>query len=231
MTAKILVCDDDRDIAAAIEIYLTAEGYEVRTANNGLEALDIVRKEPIDLVIMDIMMPKMNGIEAARRIREDYTIPLIMLSAKSEDNDIILGLNIGADDYVTKPYNPLELIARVKSQLRRAAMGSSRATSSSVLENGGLSVDDTLKQVLVDGEEKSLTPAEYKILKFLMENKGRVYSSAELYERVWGEDALGADNIVAVHIRHIREKIEIDPKKPKYLKVVWGHGYKMERIV
>ncbi|MCI8553831.1 MAG: response regulator transcription factor [Clostridiales bacterium] len=233
MAQTILVCDDDREIAEAVDIYLTAEGYRVLQAHDGLQALEILQQEEeIRLILMDIMMPRMDGVRATMKIRESRNIPIIMLSAKSEDNDKILGLNIGADDYVTKPFNPMELVARVKSQLRRyTRLGSvPETTESAVMVNGGLELNDGAKRVTVDGEEVSLTPVEYKIVRFLMENRGMVFSSAQIYESVWNEFACGADNIVAVHIRHIREKIEINPKEPRYIKVIWGHGYKMEKL-
>ncbi|MCI9415376.1 MAG: response regulator transcription factor [Clostridiales bacterium] len=233
MSQTILVCDDDKEIAAAVDIYLTAEGFRVLQAHDGLQALEVLqREEDIQLILMDIMMPRMDGVRATMKIRESRNIPIIMLSAKSEDNDKILGLNIGADDYITKPFNPMELVARVKSQLRRyTRLGSvPEAPEASVMVNGGLELDDGAKQVTVDGEEVSLTPVEYKIVKFLMENRGMVFSSAQIYENVWNELSYGADNIVAVHVRHIREKIEINPKEPRYIKVIWGHGYKMEKL-
>lgn len=233
MAQKVLVCDDDREIAAAVDIYLTAEGYEVLQAYDGFQALELLEKHPdVQLILMDIMMPRLDGVHATMKIRESRNIPIIMLSAKSEDNDKILGLNIGADDYMTKPFNPMELIARVKSQLRRYTnFGvSEEGGASSVTVNGGLEMDDGAKRVTVDGQEVALTPVEYKIVKFLMENRGLVFSSAQIYENVWNEPSYGADNIVAVHIRHIREKIEINPKEPRYIKVIWGHGYKMEKL-
>ena len=233
MAQKVLVCDDDREIAAAVDIYLTAEGYEVLQAYDGFQALELLEKHPdVQLILMDIMMPRLDGVHATMKIRESRNIPIIMLSAKSEDNDKILGLNIGADDYMTTPFNPMELIARVKSQLRRYTnFGvSEEGGASSVTVNGGLEMDDGAKRVTVDGQEVALTPVEYKIVKFLMENRGLVFSSAQIYENVWNEPSYGADNIVAVHIRHIREKIEINPKEPRYIKVIWGHGYKMEKL-
>lgn len=235
MNQTILVCDDDKEIAAAVDIYLTAEGYRVIKAHDGLQALEQLQNNPdIQLILMDIMMPRLDGMHATMKIRESRNIPIIMLSAKSEDNDKILGLNIGADDYVTKPFNPMELIARVKSQLRRytnfGTAEEAATAGASVLVNGGLELDDGAKRVLVDGAEVSLTPVEYKIVKFLMENRGLVFSSSQIYENVWNEPSYGADNIVAVHIRHIREKIEINPKEPRYIKVIWGHGYKMEKL-
>ncbi len=234
MSQTILVCDDDKEIAAAVDIYLTAEGYRVMKAYDGLQAMEQLQNNPeIQLILMDIMMPRLDGMHATMKIRESRNIPIIMLSAKSEDNDKILGLNIGADDYITKPFNPMELIARVKSQLRRYTnFGTAKENGSdaSVLVNGGLELDDGAKKVSVDGMEVSLTPVEYKIVKFLMENRGLVFSSSQIYENVWNEPSYGADNIVAVHIRHIREKIEINPKEPRYIKVIWGHGYKMEKL-
>ena len=228
---KILVCDDDREIAKAIGIYLGNEGYEVVTAYDGVEALDAVRDEDIKLIIMDIMMPRMDGFRATMKIRETRNIPIIMLSAKSEDYDKINGLNIGADDYVTKPFNPMELIARVKSCLRRyTELGSEQPESRTVFRTGGLVIDDAEKSVTVDGRDVTLTPTEYGIVKLLVENAGRVFSMDQIYESVWNEPAFNPENTVAVHIRHIREKIEIDPKNPRYIKVVWGIGYKAERI-
>jgi DNA-binding response OmpR family regulator len=227
---NILVCDDDKEILEAIRIYLENEGYIVFKAVNGLEALQIIDNHPIHLVIMDIMMPQMDGLRATIKIREDKNIPVIMLSAKSEDTDKIIGLNMGADDYITKPFNPLELIARVKSQLRRYTTLGSLESKNHVYQSGGLVIDDESKLVTVDGEEVKLTPVQYKILKLLTANAGRVYSIDEIYEKVSQETAFGAENTVAVHIRRIREKIEINPKEPKYLKVVWGIGYKVEKI-
>ncbi|WP_313800042.1 response regulator transcription factor [Cytobacillus sp.] len=227
---NILVCDDDKAIVDAIGIYLENEGFSVFKAFNGLEAIEWIDRQEIHLVIMDIMMPTMDGIKATRKIREESNIPLIMLSAKTEDYDKILGLNLGADDYITKPFNPLELIARVKSQLRRYTTLGSLETKSSVYKTGGLMIDDESKIITVDGETVQLTPVQYKILKFLTANAGRVYSIEEIYEKVWNETAFSPENTVSVHIRKIREKIEINPKEPKYLKVVWGIGYKVEKI-
>ncbi len=230
---RILVCDDDEAIVEAISIYLKTEGYQVEKAYDGMQALEILKKgEEIHLLIIDVMMPKMDGVRAVMKLRESNNLPVIILSAKSEDADKILGLRIGADDYVTKPFNPLELMARVASQLRRYTLLGTQIPQEPqehVLINGGLVLDDEKKQVTVDGKEVKLTPSEYRILKLLMENMDRVYSSGEIYERVWDEDSYGSDNIVAVHIRHIREKIEINPKEPRYLKVVWGQGYKMSK--
>ena len=229
---KILVCDDDKEIVEAIEIYLTQEGYEVLKAYDGEEAIQTLKKEHVDLLIMDVMMPRLDGIRATLKIREENSLPIIILSAKSEDADKILGLNIGADDYVTKPFNPLELVARAKSQLRRyTQLGSTvQDEKKEVYEVGGLAINDELKEVTVDGESVRLTPIEYNILLLLVKNQGKVFSIDQIYENIWNEEAIGADNTVAVHIRHIREKIEINPKEPRYLKVVWGVGYKIEKL-
>lgn len=230
--AKILVCDDDKDIVEAIDIYLTQEGYEVLKAYDGDEAIKVLKRNEVDLLIMDVMMPRLDGIRATLKIRENMSLPIIILSAKSEDADKILGLNIGADDYMTKPFNPLELVARVKSQLRRyTQLGSTaRSDNQSEFRTGGLVIRDDLKEVTVDGEKVKLTPIEYNILLLLVKNQGKVFSIDQIYENIWNEEAIGADNTVAVHIRHIREKIEINPKEPRYLKVVWGVGYKVEKI-
>ena len=238
--AKILVCDDDKDIVEAIDIYLTQEGYEVLKAYDGDEAIKVLKSNEVDrfiaiivdLLIMDVMMPRLDGIRATLKIRENMSLPIIILSAKSEDADKILGLNIGADDYITKPFNPLELVARVKSQLRRyTQLGSTaRSDNQSEFRTGGLVIRDDLKEVTVDGEKVKLTPIEYNILLLLVKNQGKVFSINQIYENIWNEEAIGADNTVAVHIRHIREKIEINPKEPRYLKVVWGVGYKVEKI-
>ncbi len=230
--AKILVCDDDKDIVEAIDIYLTQEGYEVLKAYDGDEAIKVLKRNEVDLLIMDVMMPRLDGIRATLKIRENMSLPIIILSAKSEDADKILGLNIGADDYMTKPFNPLELVARVKSQLRRyTQLGSTaRSDNQSEFRTGGLVIRDDLKEVTVDGEKVKLTPIEYNILLLLVKNQGKVFSINQIYENIWNEEAIGADNTVAVHIRHIREKIEINPKEPRYLKVVWGVGYKVEKI-
>ena len=231
---NILVCDDDREIVKAIEIYLSKEGYNILKAYDGYEALEILRKNnDIQLIILDIMMPKLDGIETANIIRKDKSIPIIMLSAKSEDYDKISGLNNGADDYVTKPFNPLELIARVNSQIRRyTSLGSmvKKENNSNIYKSGDLIINDDTKTVEVDGKEVKLTPTEYNILKFLTKNKGIVYSIEQIYENVWEEESYGAENIIAVHIRHIRKKIEINPREPKYLKVIWGIGYKIEKL-
>lgn len=229
---NVLVCDDDREIVEAIEIYLSQEGYKVLKAYDGEEALKVLDREKVDLLIIDVMMPKLDGIRATLKIREKKNMPIIILSAKSEDADKILGLNVGADDYMTKPFNPLELTARVKSQLRKyTQLGSTIDKSNqAVYAVGGLSIDDEQKEVTVDGEPVRLTPIEYNILLLLVKNQGKVFSIDQIYESIWNEDAIGVDNTVAVHIRHIREKIEINPKEPRYLKVVWGVGYKIEKL-
>ena len=227
---NILVCDDDREIVDAIEIYLNQEGYRVLKAYDGEQALEVLKTESVQLVIIDIMMPKLDGIRATIKIRESNSVPVIFLSAKSEDTDKILGLNVGADDYVTKPFNPLELVARVKSNLRRyTSLGSLNVANNALFVAGGLCMNDDTKEVTVDGEPVKLTPIEYNILLLLVKNQGRVFSIDQIYENIWNEEAIGADNTVAVHIRHIREKIEINPKEPRYLKVVWGVGYKVEK--
>lgn len=226
---RILVCDDDREIVEAIEIYLLQEGYEVIKAYDGAEALEVLKKQKVDLLIIDVMMPRLDGIRATLKIREESSIPIIILSAKSEDSDKILGLNVGADDYLTKPFNPLELVARVKSQIRRyTKLGNAAENSNLVYQTGGLMINDELKVVTVDDEAVKLTPIEYNIL-LLMKNQGKVFSISQIYESIWNADAIGADNTVAVHIRHIREKIEINPKEPRYIKVVWGIGYKIDK--
>lgn len=228
--ANILVCDDDKEIVDAIEIYLRQDGYKIYKAYDGEQAIQILDKEEIHLLIMDIMMPKLDGIRATLKIREYSSIPIIILSAKSEDTDKILGLNIGADDYICKPFNPLELVARVKSNLRRyTSLGSLTGENKAIYQVGGLVLNDDTKQVTVDDEPVKMTPIEYNILLLLMKNQGRVFSINQIYESIWNEDAIGADNTVAVHIRHIREKIEINPKEPRYLKVVWGVGYKIDK--
>ena len=228
----ILVVDDDKEIVGAIEIYLKKEGYNILKAYNGKQALKVIQENEIHLVILDIMMPEKDGIETLEEIRKDKSIPVILLSAKSEDYDKIGGLNSGADDYITKPFNPLELIARVNSHLRRyVSLGSlENKDTSKIYQTGQLIINDETKIVTVDGKEVKLTATEFNILKFLLENKGKVYSIPEIYENVWKEEGFGAENIIAVHIRHIREKIEINPKDPKYLKVIWGVGYKIENI-
>lgn len=229
--AEILVCDDDKEIVEAIEIYLTQEGHHILKAYDGEQAIRVLQNHPVDLLIIDVMMPKLDGIRATLKIREKNALPIIILSAKSEDADKILGLNVGADDYVTKPFNPLELVARVKSQLRGyTQLGAMTEKKENIYETGGLMIDDDRKEVTVDGESVKLTPIEYRILLFLVQNQGRVFSINQIYENIWNEEAIAADNTVAVHIRHIREKIEINPKEPRYLKVVWGLGYKVEKI-
>lgn len=227
---NILVVDDDKEIVGAIEIYLKKEGYNILKAYNGKQALKVVQENEIHLILLDIMMPEKDGIETLEEIRKNKTIPVILLSAKSEDYDKIGGLNSGADDYITKPFNPLELIARVNSNLRRyVSLGAlENHNNSKIYRTGELVINDETKQVTVDGKEVKLTATEFNILKFLLQNKGKVYSIPEIYENVWKEEGFGAENIIAVHIRHIREKIEINPKEPKYLKVIWGVGYKIE---
>jgi DNA-binding response OmpR family regulator len=226
----ILVCDDDKDIVDAIKIYLSAEGYNILTAYDGSEAIEVLKNNTVHLLLIDIMMPKMDGIKATSKIRETSSLPIIFLSAKSEDTDKILGLNIGADDYITKPFNPMELVARVKSAIRRyTEFGNLNVDNNAVFKTGGLIINDETKEVSVDGEIIKLTPIEYNILLLLVKNSGKVFSIDQIYESIWNEEAIGADNTVAVHIRHIREKIEINPKEPKYLKVVWGVGYKIEK--
>ena len=229
----ILVCDDDKDIVSALDIYLTSEGYRTVKAYDGLEALKAAETQPVDLILMDIMMPGLDGIRATAKLREKYNVPIILLTAKSEDADKVLGLNIGADDYITKPFNPIEVIARVKSQLRRyTSLGgkSGGGENTKLLTNGGIALDDSAKSVTVDGDQVSLTPLEYNILLLLLKNPGRVFSTSQIYELVWNDPSLGSETTVAVHIRHLREKIEIDPANPRYIKVVWGLGYKMEKI-
>jgi DNA-binding response OmpR family regulator len=225
---RILVCDDDKDIVAALKIYLSAEGYEVIGCESGNQALDILKGQEIHLIIMDIMMPGMDGIRAVSEIRKDSNIPVIFLTAKGEDSDKVLGLNIGGDDYVTKPFNPVELTARVKAQLRRyMSLGGAR-TNDEILTIGGIVLNDSAKTVTVDGDTVTLTPTEFDILKLLMKNPGVVFSSTKIYTEVWGDKPIGAENTIAVHIRHLREKVEINPAEPRYLKVVWGQGYKIE---
>ena len=226
---NVLVCDDEKDIVSALKIYLASEGYQVFEAYNGREALDVMNRETVHLVLMDIMMPEMDGIQAMVKIREISNVPVILLTAKSEDTDKILGLTVGADDYITKPFNPVELQARVKSQIRRyMLLGSGNQQMEAKFSIGGIEMDDRAKEVTLDGEIVNLTRTEYDILKLLMEHPGEVYSPNQIYERVWKEDAFGTENTVAVHIRHLREKIEYNPAEPRYLKVVWGRGYKME---
>ena len=227
----ILVCDDDKEIVDAIDIYLTGEGFHILKAYDGYDALKILETEHADLMIIDVMMPGLDGIRTTLKVRETSSIPIIILSAKSEDSDKILGLNIGADDYLSKPFNPLELVARVKSQLRRyTQLGNlSQGSTENVYKCGGLTINDDTKEVFVDDEPIKLTPIEYNILLLLTKNAGKVFSIDEIYKQIWNEEAIGADNTVAVHIRHIREKIEINPREPRYLKVVWGVGYKIEK--
>lgn len=229
---KILICDDEKDIVSALKIYLEAEGYETLCAYNGNEALKVISENDIKLVLMDIMMPECDGITAMVKLRETSNLPVILLTAKGEDTDKILGLNVGADDYITKPFNPVEVIARVRSQLRRyMQLGGNIQAPKSDLIVGNIELDDSAKQVTVDGEMVSLTPTEFEILKLLMTNVGKVMSPKEIYRKVWNDEAFGAESTVAVHIRHLREKIEINPAEPRYLKVVWAHGYKMEKGV
>ena len=227
---NILICDDEKDIVNALRIYLEAEGYSTLLAYNGNEAVEVIRDNEVHLALLDIMMPECDGITAMAKIRDFSNIPIILLTAKGEDTDKILGLNVGADDYITKPFNPVELIARVRSQLRRyMKLGGNKATDSEVLTIGAIELNDSERKVLVDGDAVSLTPTEYEILKLLMQNAGMVFSPKEIYERVWHDTAYETDGTVAVHIRHLREKIEINPAEPRYLKVVWAHGYKMEK--
>jgi len=224
----ILVVDDEKDIVSALEIYLKAEGYRVLSACNGKEALAATAREDVHLILMDIMMPVMDGLTAMAQLRQTSNVPVILLTAKGEDTDKVLGLNVGADDYITKPFNPIEVMARVKSQLRRYLQLGGGQAASGVLHIGGIALDDDAKSVTLDGESVSLTPKEYDILRFLMQNPGKVFSPSEIYRKVWDDLPLNADNALAVHIRHIREKIEYNPAEPRYLKVVWGKGYKME---
>ncbi len=225
---NILVCDDEKDIVSALTIYLTTAGYQVFPAYDGTEALDLLRREDIHLVLLDIMMPKLDGIAALTRLREASNVPVILLTAKSEDTDKIQGLNLGADDYVTKPFNPVEVLARVKSQLRRYLQLGGGTLRPTALRLGGIALDDRTKEVTLDGDPVSLTPREYDILHLLMGSPGTVFSPKRIYRAVWGEEPFGVENAVAVHIRHLREKLEIDPSDPRYIKVVWGQGYKME---
>ena len=225
---NILICDDDKDIVNALKIYLTDPQYRLFDAYNGLEALETAEREELHLVLMDIMMPQMDGISAMVKLREKSNVPVILITAKGEDSDKILGLNVGADDYITKPFNPAEVTARVRAAIRRYTQLGAGTARPKTLRVGGLEMDDEAKQVCSDGEEIALTPKEYEILKLLMASPGKVFSPRDIYKRVWEEDPLGADSTVAVHIRHLREKIEIDPARPRYLKVVWGQGYKIE---
>ena len=228
--ANILICDDEKDIVQALKIYLAPEGYGLFEAYTGREALQVLETQDIQLVLMDIMMPDLDGIAATVKLREKSNVPVILLTAKSESSDKVLGLNIGADDYITKPFEPMEVIARVRSQLRRYVTLGGAVRNESHLSIGGIELDNQEKTVLVDGEPASLTPLEFQILALLMQNPGRVFSSTELYRTIWNEEPIGAESAVAVHIRHIREKIEINPSDPRYIKVVWGQGYKMEKI-
>lgn len=225
---RILICDDQKDIVNALKIYLTPEGYDLYEAYNGQEAVELCRKTPMDLILLDVMMPVMDGVTATAKIREFSNAPIILLTAKSETEDKVLGLNVGADDYITKPFVPVEVLARIRSQLRRYSRMDSRTEDKETLTIGGISLDDRTKSVTVEGEPVSLTPTEYCILHLLMSNPGKVYSTKALYEAVWQEAALGSEGSVAVHIRHLREKIEINPSEPRYLKVMWGQGYKLE---
>ena len=226
----VLVCDDEKDIVSALKIYLESEGYAVECAYDGTQALALLESRNISLVLMDIMMPVMDGISAMVKIRERSNVPVILLTAKGEDTDKILGLNVGADDYITKPFNPLEVLARVRSQLRRYTMLGAAQIKQSCLTVGGISMDDSSKTVTVDGEPAALTPTEYDILRLLMENPGQVFHPRDIYKRVWKDEPYGAESTVAVHIRHLREKLEINPAEPRYIKAVWGQGYKMERV-
>lgn len=225
---RILICDDQKDIVNALKIYLTPEGYDLYEAYNGQEAVELCRKTPMDLILLDVMMPVMDGVTATAKIREFSNAPIILLTAKSETEDKVLGLNVGADDYITKPFVPVEVLARIRSQLRRYSRMDSRTEDKETLTIGGISLDDRTKSVTVEGEPVSLTPTEYSMLHLLMSNPGKVYSTKALYEAVWQEAALGSEGSVAVHIRHLREKIEINPSEPRYLKVMWGQGYKLE---
>ena len=230
MGEVVMVVDDNKEIVYSISELLKYEGYRVIPAYDGMEALNLLEQNPVDLILLDVMMPRLNGLSALMKLREKYRIPVIILSAKTEESDKVSGLVLGADDYVEKPFNPLELVARVKSQLRRyTQLGNAAENDASVYTVGGLSINDDLKEVTVDGETVKLTPIEYNILLLLVKNQGKVFSINQIYESIWNEDAIGADNTVAVHIRHIREKIEINPKEPRYLKVVWGVGYKIEK--
>ena len=229
MKYHILICDDEKDIVSALQIYLSQEDYVLHTAYNGKEALAVLAETQIDLLLLDIMMPEMDGIQTMVRLRQDYNLPVILLTAKSEDTDKILGLNLGADDYITKPFNPMEVLARVKSQLRRyTQFGGAAAQTSSVCTIGNIQLNDSEKRVLVDGEQVNLTPTEYAILRFLMQSPNKVFTPKEIYSAVRNEAPYGAEGTIAVHIRHLREKIEINPAEPRYLKAVWGQGYKME---
>ena len=225
---NILICDDERDIVTALKIYLSSEGYGIYEAYTGRQAIEMVRRYDIQLILMDVMMPEMDGISATAKLRENCNVPIILLTAKSEDTDKVLGLNVGADDYITKPFNPIEVLARVRSQLRRYTSLGSMEKKPGKLIIGAIALDDETKTVTVDGEPVNLTPIEYNILLLLMSHPGRVYSSSQIYEQVWNENTYGSEGAVAVHIRHLREKLEINPSEPRYLKVVWGLGYKMD---
>ena len=227
---NVLLVDDDKDIVESMEIHLKNEGLKVYKAYDGIEALEILLEKEIHLILMDIMMPRMDGLSATLKIREEKNIPIILVSAKTEDSDKIIGLNMGADDYITKPFNPEELIARVNAIIRRCSKNNVLSEKAGLIKAGNLTIDDELKKVVVDGKEVKLTPTEYNILKFLTQNKGKVYSIDEIYTNIWEEESFAAENIIAVHIRHIREKIEVNPKEPKYLKVIWGVGYKVENL-
>ena len=226
---NILICDDEKDIVNALKIYLNDASYTLFEAYNGREALKVAAEQELHLVLMDIMMPEMDGIEAMVKIRETSNVPVILLTAKSEDADKVLGLTVGADDYIMKPFNPIEVSARVKSQLRRYMQLGAGTLQADVLKCGGIELDDKEKRVLLDGEEVALTPTEYDILKLLMQHPGQVFSPRTIYQKIWNNLPYGSENTVAVHIRHLREKLEIDPAEPRYLKVVWGQGYKMEK--
>lgn len=226
---NILICDDDKDIVSALKIYLTDPNYNLFEAYTGTQALDCIKNNDIHIILMDIMMPEMDGISAMIKIRESSNVPVILLTAKSEDNDKILGLNVGADDYITKPFNPIEVLARVKSQLRRYMQLGSGTVKPDVVTIGSIELNDNSKEVYIDGDLVSLTPTEYDILKLLMFNPNKVFSPKEIYENIWNDTAIGNENTVAVHIRHLREKVEINPAEPRFLKVVWGKGYKMEK--
>ena len=226
--ANILICDDEKDIVSALEIYLRAEGYDTTVAYNGREALEKLQEQQIQLVLLDVMMPELDGISTLSRIRQESNVPVILLTAKSEDSDKVLGLNVGADDYITKPFNPVELIARVRSQLRRYLQLGGCAVQGETIKHGNIELDDKRKSVTSDGDPVSLTPREYDILKFLLQHPGEVFSPGELYRQVWNEEPYGAESTVAVHIRHLREKLEIVPSQPRYIKAVWGQGYKID---
>ena len=225
---NILICDDEKDIVSALKIYLASDDYNLYEAYDGREAIEIIEKNDIHLILLDIMMPGMDGMQVLNTIRRERNTPVIFLTAKSEDTDKILGLNVGADDYVTKPFNPVELLARVKSQLRRYMVLGSVKIKDDIFRAGDIELDDRARSVKLMGENVSLTPKEYGILKFLMENRGKVFSPGAIYEKVWGEKAYGAEGTVAVHIRHLREKLEFDPEQPRHIKVVWGQGYKID---